>query len=105
MKSTIKTLTGISAAMLLTFCAFGVYAAESHMEEALKHAEAASKAADSKSIAEHAEAAKSHAKVALEHLNAGAKSLDQTIEHGKQGLTDIARKDAEEAVKHLKAAQ
>ena len=93
------------AAMVLGLCSFGAYAAESHNEQALKHAEAAVKAADGKAIAEHAEKAKSHVIVALEHLNAGSKSLDDAIDHGKQGHTDLAKKSAEEAVTHLKAAQ
>lgn len=81
------------------------YGAESHMAEALKHAEAAAAAADAKGIAEHAGVSKTHAKVADEHLDAGLKSLDGAVEHGKMGHADLAKKAAEEAVTHLKAAQ
>ncbi len=81
------------------------HAAESHTAEALKHAEAATKANDGKKIAEHAEAAKGHATVASEHLTAGIKSLDDAIDQGKLGHADVAKKSAEEAVTHLKAAK
>jgi hypothetical protein len=105
MKLTNMKLTGLWAGIVLTFCSFGVYAAESHMAQSLKHAEAGAKATDAKAITEHAETAKSHVTIAEEHLKAGAKSLDEAIEHGKQGHADLAKKSAEEAVIHLKAAQ
>jgi O-acetylhomoserine/O-acetylserine sulfhydrylase-like pyridoxal-dependent enzyme len=105
MKHTNLKLTGLWAGIVLTFASFGAYAGESHMAEALKHAEAAAKAADGKAIAEHAEAAKTHAKTADEHLDAGITSLDDAIDHGKLKHTDLAKKSAEEAVTHLKAAQ
>lgn len=41
----------------------------------------------------------------FERLSFGIVSLDGAIEHGKQGHSDLAKKSAEEAVKHLKAAQ
>ena len=97
--------SGLLGGMILSLCPFGAYALESHMEQALKHAEAAVKATDAKAIAEHAEMAKSHVKVADEHLDAGALSLDQAISQGKSGHADLAKKAAEEAVAHLKAAQ
>ena len=93
------------AGAVLTFASIGAYAGESHMAEALKHAEAVTKADDSKSIVEHAEAAKTHAKTADEHLDAGITSLNDAIDHGKLKHTDLAKKSAEEAVIHLKAAQ
>jgi hypothetical protein len=93
------------AGMVLMAASFGVYAEESHMEQALKHAEAAAKAGDGKTIAEHAEKAKTHAKTADEHLDAGITSLNDAIDHGKQKHDDLAKKSTEEAVKHLKAAQ
>ena len=105
MKLTNINLTGLWAGIVLSVCSFGAYAAESHMEQALKHAEAAVKAADGKAIAEHAEVAKTHAKAADEHLNVGITSLEGAIEHGKMGHADLAKKAAEEAVTHLKAAQ
>lgn len=98
-------LTALLMGIALTGASFFAYAAESHMAEALKHAEAATKATDGKTIAEHATAAKTHAVTASEHLAAGIKSLDDAIDHGKQGHADIAKKSAEEAVAHLKAAQ
>jgi len=98
-------LSGLLASTVLTLASFCAYSAESHMAEALKHAEAAAKAADGKAIAEHAETARTHAKVADEHLDAGITSLNGAIEHGKMGMNDAAKKAAEEAVTHLKAAQ
>lgn len=104
MKSTHMKLTGLCAGIVLAFASFAAVA-ESHMAQALKHAEAAAKATDGKTIAEHAETAKTHAKTADEHLDAGIVSLDGAIDHGKQGHADLAKKAAEEAVTHLKAAQ
>jgi hypothetical protein len=98
-------LNGLLLGIALTAGSLCAYAAEGHVAEALKHAEAAVKAADGKTIAEHAETAKTHAKIAEEHLDAGIKSLDSAIEHGKLGHADLAKKSAEEAVTHLKAAQ
>ena len=98
-------LSGLLAGTVLTVASFGAYAGESHMTEALKHAEAAAKADDSKSIVEHAEAATTHAKTADEHLDAGITSLYDAIDHGKMKHADSAKKAAEEAVTHLKAAQ
>jgi hypothetical protein len=40
-----------------------------------------------------------------EHLKASLTSLDSAIDHGKQGHADLAKKAAEEALTHLKAAQ
>ena len=105
MKLTPMKLTGLLAGIALTFGSFCAYAAESHMEQALKHAEAAAKATDGKVISEHAGKAKDHAKTADEHLDAGIVSLDGAIEQAKQGHADLAKKSAEEAVTHLKAAQ
>lgn len=105
MKLTNMKLTGLWAGIVLSICSFCAYAEESHMAQALKHAEAAAAAADGKAVAEHAGMAKTHAKTAEEHLDAGIKSLNGAIEHGKLGHTDLAKKSAEEAVTHLKAAQ
>jgi len=98
-------LIGLLAGTALTLASFCAYSAESHIAEAIKHAEAAAKAADGKAVAEHAEAANTHAKTADEHLDAGIKSLDAAIENGKAGKTAEAKKAAEEAVAHLKAAR
>jgi hypothetical protein len=98
-------LTVLLASLALTLSPACIYAAESHMAEALTHAEAAAAATDGKAVAEHAEASKTHAKTADEHLDAGIKSLDSAIKHGKMGHTDLATKAAAEAVTHLKAAQ
>ncbi len=105
MKLTNMKLTGLLAGAVLTLVPLVVYAGESHMAEALKHAEAAASAADGKTIAEHAEVAVTHAKTADEHLDAGITSLNDAIDHGKLKHTDLAKKSAEEAVTHLKAAQ
>ncbi|MGJ0430494.1 small metal-binding protein SmbP [Methylobacter sp.] len=98
-------LTTLLAGAILCLGSLGVYAAENHIKEALKHAEAAAKASDAKTAAQHAEQSKTHAKTADEHLDAGIKSLESVIEHGKMGHDDMAKKAAEEAVTHLKAAQ
>ncbi|QSA97744.1 small metal-binding protein SmbP [Methylococcus sp. EFPC2] len=98
-------ITGLLAGIALTLATFCAYAAENHVAEALKHAEAAAKATDEKAIAEHAETASSHAKISDEHLDAGIKSLEYAVKHGKLGEVDAAKKSAGEAVEHLKAAQ
>ncbi|MCX7092250.1 MAG: small metal-binding protein SmbP [Methylobacter sp.] len=105
MKLTNMKFTGLCAAIILSMASFGAYAAENHMAEALKHAEVAAKADNANAISEHAANAKTHVKAADEHLDAGVTSLDAAIEHGKQGHVDLAKKAAEEAVTHLKAAQ
>jgi hypothetical protein len=38
------------------------------------------------------------------HIEAGIKSLEESIAHGKQEHADVATKHAQEAVGHLKAA-
>ena len=105
MKFTTMKQTRLCAAIALILASFGAYAGECHMTQALKHAESAAKADDSKAIVEHAEAAKTHAKTADEYLDAGITSLNDAIDHGKLKQTDLAKKSAEEAVTHLKAAQ
>lgn len=105
MKPTTMKLTCLWAGVVLSLASYAAYAAESHMAQALKHAEAAAKATDGKLISEHSEKAKDHAKTADEHLDAGVVSLDAAIEQAKQGHADLAKKSAEEAVTHLKAAQ
>jgi len=116
----IKT-THLVAAIALTLCSFGVLAEvhpevksevksevhseESHNKLALEHAQEAVKADDAKALVEHADTAKTHAKIANEHLDAGIKSLAEAIDHGKLGHDKQAKKAAEEAVNHLKAAQ
>ena len=105
MKLTNMKFIGLGAGIILTFCSFGAYAAESHITQAIEHAEAAAKADGGKATTEHAEAAKTHAKTADEHLDAGIKSLDDAIEHSKLRHHDLAKKSAEEAITHLKAAQ
>lgn len=107
MKSNIKCL-GIISSLLFTLASLDAYAGESHIAEAIKHAEATVKAADGKAvdgIVEHAEAAKAHAITADENLNAGITSLKDAIDHGKLKHADLAKKSAEEALVHLKAAQ
>ena len=105
MKSINMKSSGLLLSIALTFGSCGVFAGESYMAEALKHAEATVKAADGKSIVQHAEAAKTHATAAEEHLNAGITSLNDAIDHAKMKHLDLAKKSAEEAVTHLKAAQ
>jgi cell division protein FtsB len=105
MKLTNMKLIGLLAGTVLAIASFGAYAGESHIAQAIKNAEAAANATEGKIIAEHAETAKTHAKVADEHLDAGIKSLNDAIESGKLRHADLAKKAAEEAVTHLKAAQ
>lgn len=81
------------------------YAEEDHLEEAIKHATEAADAADGKSIAQHAGLARTHAKTADDHLDAGIKSLDSAIKQGQLGHDDRAKKAAETAKAHLKAAE
>lgn len=84
------------------------------VEEAWKHAEAAVQAGnkgDAKGVGEHARIAKTHVESALtqstfdEHLTAARKSLGSAIEHSTMGHADLARKAAEEALIHLRAAK
>lgn len=98
-------LTPILSGLALTIASFCTYSQESHMAEALKHAQAAAQTADAKAIVEHAEAATTHAKTADEHLDTGIKSLEAVLEHGRMGHADMAKKAAEEAATHRKAAQ
>jgi hypothetical protein len=102
--NTIK-INSLWAAMALSLASLSVYAADSHMTQSIKHVEAAVKASDTKAITEHAETAKSHVVITEEHLKASLTSLDSVIDHGKQGHADLAKKAAEEALTHLKAAQ
>jgi len=74
------------------------------MAEVLKHEEAAAKADDGKAIVEHARQ-KTHAKAVDEHLDTGITSLNDAIDHSKLKHPNLAKKCAEEALTHLKAAQ
>jgi hypothetical protein len=98
-------VTILSAGIALTAGSFAVYAEENHLQQAVEHAMTAAKETDAKAIAQHAEEALKHAKVADEHLDAGIKSLQEAIEHGKQDHGSVAQKAAEEATQHLTAAQ
>ena len=105
MKLTNMKLSGLLAGIVLAFYSFFAYAGESHIDQAIEHAEAATKATGGKAMAEHAETAKTHAKTADEHLDAGIKSLEDAIESGNLRHDDLAKKHAEEAITHLKAAK
>ena len=96
---------GLLVSTVLIMASAGAYVGESHMADALKHAEAAAKSDNGKEIVEHADKAKTHAKAADEHLDAGVTSLNDAIDHAKMKHVDLAKKSAEEAVTHLKAAQ
>ena len=100
-----KTTLACFAGLILILSSLAAVAADSHIAQAIKHAEDAVKATDGKTIAEHAELANSHVKTAEEHLKAGSKSLDDAIDHAKQGHVDLAKKAAEAAVVHLRSAQ
>lgn len=105
MKPIHQIFTSLSAGCFLALCSLSSYAADNHMAESLKHAELAVKTTDSKVMAEHAANSKSHVLAVEEHLKASVISLDEVAEHSKQGHVDLAKKSAEDAVKHLKAAQ
>jgi hypothetical protein len=105
MKITHKNLNVLYAGLVLSLFSLNANALDSHMAIALDHAQTASKINDVKVIGEQAEMAKSHIKVVEDHLKESNTSLDAAIAHSKQGHADLARKSAEEAVVHLKAAQ
>jgi hypothetical protein len=98
-------LTSLVAGTILAFSSFYALAAENHLGAAIEHAEAAAKASSAGNVTEHAEAAEKAAKESQTHLNAGIERLNDAIEHGKAGHTDMAKKSAGQAVEHLKAAQ
>ncbi len=105
-----KIITLYTSILIIALCSFSAFAAESHLDQAIKHAEVAAKSGEGKSIAQHADEAKTHAEAAKtekideSHLNAGIKSLDEAIKNGGLGATELAKKSAEEAVTHLKQA-
>ena len=105
MKITHKSQKALYAGLVLSLFSLNANALDSHMAIALDHAQTASKIKDAKVIGEQAEMAKSHIKVVEDHLKESNTSLDAAIAHSKQGHADLARKSAEEAVVHLKAAQ
>ena len=105
MKLTNMKLTGLLAGIVLTLASFGAYAGKATWRKRSSTRRLRPKLTIAKSIVEHAEAAKTHAKTADEHLDAGITSLNDAIDHGKMKHADSAKKSAEEAVTHLKAAQ
>jgi hypothetical protein len=113
MKMNRITLLGAGLLMLLGSVSFVV--AEEHAAAALDHANQAvthGKAGHASVLVEHATEALKHARAASEiakgeaktHIDAGVKSLESAIEHGKMGAghEPQATKAAEEAVEHLK---
>lgn len=102
--------------MLLGSASFVV--AEEHAAAALDHANQAvthGKAGHASVLVEHATEALKHARAASDvakgeaktHIDAGVKSLETAIEHGKMGTghEQQATAAAEEAVEHLKQGQ
>jgi len=89
--------------------------AEDHAKAALEHASAAvaeGKDGKSEALVEHAKLAMEHTLAAAivaksipkGHLDAAAKELQESIDHGNLGHADVATKHAEAAVEHIKAA-
>lgn len=105
MKLTDMDIRGLTVAIILSIASLTVFAVENHIAEAIKHAQAAVNAGNGKAIAGHAEAAKAHAKMSNKHLDSGIKSLDGAIEQGNLSHDDLARKNVEEAISQLNAAQ
>lgn len=92
---------------LFFFCTV-IFAAESHLNEAIKHTEMALQSTEVKSIAQHMEEAKTHSEAAQSeqtadsHLNEGIKKLDEAVKESQLGAAELAKKAAQEALTHLK---
>ncbi|MGZ8161444.1 MAG: small metal-binding protein SmbP [Methylobacter sp.] len=111
-----KKLASVFAGLLLCLSTTVFADAESdkHVTEAMQHANKAveqGKAGQAPSLVEHAKLGLEHTMAAaitakgvpLTHINAASNSIEQAIDHGNLGHTDLATKSAEEAVEHLKA--
>ncbi len=105
MKISRKKLSALCVGMVLGMGSINAGALDTHATLALDHAQTAAKIGDVKVIAEQLEMAKSHIRVIEAYLKAGNTSLDSAIAHAHQGDANLAKKSAEEAVAHLKAAQ
>ncbi|MFA5985440.1 MAG: small metal-binding protein SmbP [Methylococcaceae bacterium] len=104
----------ITAALLLSFS--NTVFAENHASEALKHANMAvaeGKAGKSEALVDHAGKALEHTLAgalvakgtAKNHLEAGAKELEEAIDHGNLNHAKEATKHAESAIEHIQASK
>jgi hypothetical protein len=105
MKTSTKKYTILMAAMILAAASSASFAIDNQLGTALGHAESAAKTDDVKEIETHAEAAKTSITNLELHLKEALNCLNSAIEHSKHGHVELAKKSAEDAVKHLKAAK
>lgn len=105
MKVTTKKHKALWLGAVLTLAASGVFATDNKLAAALQHAEEAVKITDAKELETHAEAAKKNIDSLEQHFKSALDCLNSAIEHSKRGHLDLAKKAAEEAVVHLKAAK
>ena len=104
-----KHITILFFAMVATGSLNQTAIAEQHANEALQHAtEAAKSVGDSQAVGEHASEALKHIEAAKEgnppmanKLEKSETDLNSAVEHAKHYNSDSARKDAEDAKKHL----
>jgi len=104
----------ISLFALLLALSFAAFAEDQHCKIALEHANAAvqqGKANNAKELVKHANAAMEHTLAAAlvltgqpkEHLEAASNELEEAVNHGNLGHTDVATQHAEAAVTHIQA--
>jgi len=105
MKIITKKYQALWIGAVLALATTGAFALDNQLAEALQHAEAAAKTTDVKEIETHAEAAKKNVNTLEQHLKSALDCLNSAIEHSKHGHVDLAKKAAEDAVVHLKAAK
>lgn len=105
MKTSTKKHYTLIVAIILTAASTVTLAIDNQLGTALGHAESAAKTDDVKAIETHAEAAKTNITNVEQHLKEAVNSLNSAIEHSQHGHVELAKKSAEDAVKHLKAAK
>jgi hypothetical protein len=105
MKTSTKKHNTLMVAIILAAASTATFAIDNQLGTALGHAESAAKTDDVKEIETHAEAAKTNINNVEQHLKEALNGLNSAIEHSKHGHVDLAKKSAEDAVKHLKAAK
>ncbi|MFM8342021.1 MAG: small metal-binding protein SmbP [Methylomonas sp.] len=105
MKTSTKKYYRSMVAMILAAVSTASFAIDNQLGTALGHAESAAKTDDVKEIETHAESAKTNITNLEQHLKEALNCLNSAIEHSKHGHVELAKKSAEDAVKHLKAAK
>ncbi len=105
MKTNTKKHSTLMVAIILAAVSSASFAIDNQLGTALGHAESATKTDDVKAIETHAEAAKTAITNLELHLKEALNCLNSAIEHSKHGHVELAKKSAEDAVKHLKAAK